>query len=593
MARNKFDVDEELDSPFSFVHLKRLFTYLKPYKKKIILTVLIMLIASGANLIGPYLIKKAIDESIPNKDVGNLLVLSCIYLGALVITGICMKYRIRMMSEIGQSVILNIRKDLFTHLQKLSFSFYDSRPHGKILVRVVNYVNSLSDLLSNGLINLITDLFSLFVIVGFMLAIDVKLTLMAMLGFPILAVVVLLIKNAQRKAWQVLSNKQSNMNAYIHESINGIKVTQAFTREEENKRIFREVSESYRSSWMKAVKIQFLLWPSIENISILTTSVIYVFGISQMGEGVSVGALVAFVGYIGMFWTPIANIGNFYNAIINATAYLERIFEMIDERPTVQDPPNAVELTTIKGKVEFKDVEFQYEEGERILKNIHFCVNPGETIALVGATGSGKTTIVSLLSRFYDVSSGKIEMDGVDISTVTIPSLRKQMGVMLQDPFIFSGTILDNIRYGRLDATDEEVIAAAKAVQAHSFISGLADGYHTEVNERGTRLSTGQRQLISFARALLADPKILILDEATSSIDTETELALQKGLETLLAGRTSFIIAHRLSTIQNANRIFVIDKGRIIEEGSHNELLNQKSYYWKLHQSQHQSLEVG
>ncbi|MDR4945349.1 ABC transporter ATP-binding protein [Neobacillus cucumis] len=593
MARNKFDVDEELDSPFSFVHLKRLFTYLKPYKKKIFLTVLIMLIASGANLIGPYLIKKAIDESIPNKDVGNLLVLSCIYLGALVITGICMKYRIRMMSEIGQSVILNIRKDLFTHLQKLSFSFYDSRPHGKILVRVVNYVNSLSDLLSNGLINLITDLFSLFVIVGFMLAIDVKLTLMAMLGFPILAVVVLLIKNAQRKAWQVLSNKQSNMNAYIHESINGIKVTQAFTREEENKRIFREVSESYRSSWMKAVKIQFLLWPSIENISILTTSVIYVFGISQMGEGVSVGALVAFVGYIGMFWTPIANIGNFYNAIINATAYLERIFEMIDERPTVQDPPNAVELTTIKGKVEFKDVEFQYEEGERILKNIHFCVNPGETIALVGTTGSGKTTIVSLLSRFYDVSSGKIEMDGVDISTVTIPSLRKQMGVMLQDPFIFSGTILDNIRYGRLDATDEEVIAAAKAVQAHPFISGLADGYHTEVNERGTRLSTGQRQLISFARALLADPKILILDEATSSIDTETELALQKGLETLLAGRTSFIIAHRLSTIQNANRIFVIDKGRIIEEGSHNELLNQKSYYWKLHQSQHQSLEVG
>jgi len=593
MARNKFDVDEELESPFSFVHLKRLFTYLKPYRKKILLTVLIMLIASGANLIGPYLIKKAIDDSIPNKDVGNLVVLSCIYLGALVITGICMKFRIRMMSEIGQSVILNIRKDLFTHLQKLSFSFYDSRPHGKILVRVVNYVNSLSDLLSNGLINLITDLFSLFVIVGFMLAIDVKLTLMAMLGFPVLAAVILLIKNAQRKAWQTLSNKQSNMNAYIHESINGIKVTQAFTREEENKRIFRDVSESYRSSWMKAVRIQFLLWPSIENISILTTSIIYVFGISQIGEGVTVGALVAFVGYISMFWAPIANIGNFYNAIINATAYLERIFEMIDEKPTVEDQPNAVELPLIKGKVEFKDVVFEYEEGERILKNVSFSVNPGETIALVGATGSGKTTIVSLLSRFYDVSTGKIEIDGVDISTVTIPSLRKQMGVMLQDPFIFSGTIMDNIRYGRLDATDEEVIAAAKAVQAHQFISGLADGYQTEVNERGTRLSTGQRQLISFARALLADPKILILDEATSSIDTETELALQKGLETLLAGRTSFIIAHRLSTIQNANRILVIDKGKIIEEGSHNELLSRKSYYWNLHQSQHQSLEVG
>jgi ATP-binding cassette, subfamily B, multidrug efflux pump len=593
MARNKFNVDEELESPFSLIQLKRLMVYLKPYKRKILLTVFIMLIASGANLIGPYLIKKAIDEKIPNKDVGGLWALGAIYLVALVITGVCMKYKIRMMSQIGQSVILNIRKDLFTHLQKLSFSFYDSRPHGKILVRVVNYVNSLSDLLSNGLINLITDLFSLFVIVGFMLAIDVKLTLMAMLGFPILAVVILLIKNAQRKAFQTLSNKQSNMNAYIHESINGIKVTQAFTREEENKRIFNEVSESYRGSWMKAVRIQFLLWPSIENISILTTSLIYVVGISMIGDGVTVGALIAFVGYIGMFWAPIANIGNFYNAIINATAYLERIFEMIDEQPTVTNRPNAGELPLIKGKVEFKDVIFRYEEGEKILDNINFCVSPGETIALVGATGSGKTTIVSLISRFYDVSRGQIAIDGVNINTVTIPSLRKQMGVMLQDPFIFSGTIMDNIRYGRLDATDEEVIEAAKAVQAHPFINGLTEGYQTEVNERGTRLSTGQRQLISFARALLADPKILILDEATSSIDTETELALQKGLETLLAGRTSFIIAHRLSTIQNATRILVINKGRIIEEGSHNELMSRKSYYWKLHQSQHQSLEVG
>ncbi|WP_129728859.1 ABC transporter ATP-binding protein [Ectobacillus funiculus] len=593
MARNKFDVDEELESPFSFIHLKRMFAYLKPYRKKIFVTVSLMLIASGANLIGPYLIKKAIDESIPKKDVAGLLALAGIYLIALIMTGICMKYRIRMMSQIGHSVVLHIRKDLFTHLQKLSFSFYDSRPHGKILVRVVNYVNSLSDLLSNGLINLITDLFSLFVIIGFMLALDVKLTLMAMLGLPILAGVILLIKNAQRKAWQLLSNKQSNMNAYIHESINGIKVTQAFTREAENKRIFNEVSESYRSSWMRAVRIQFLLWPSIENISIITTSFIYVVGISLIGNGVTVGALVAFVGYIGMFWAPIANIGNFYNAIINATAYLERIFEMIDEQPTVKDRPNAMELPPIKGKVEFKDVMFGYEDSERILESINFCANPGETIALVGATGSGKTTIISLISRFYEVSSGRIEIDGVDINTVTIPSLRKQMGVMLQDPFIFSGTIMDNIRYGRLDATDEEVIAAAKAVQAHQFIMGLSDGYQTEVNERGTRLSTGQRQLISFARALLADPKILILDEATSSIDTETELALQKGLETLLADRTSFIIAHRLSTIQNATRILVIDKGRIIEEGSHSELMSRESYYWKLHHSQHQSLEVG
>lgn len=593
MARNKFDVDEELESPFRIVHFKRLLGYLTPYKKKIVLTVLLMLIASVANLIGPYLIKLAIDEKIPGGDTIGLAKLAGIYFIAIIVTGFCMKYRIRIMAQIGQSVIQHIRKDLFTHLQKLPFSYYDSRPHGKILVRVVNYVNSLSDLLSNGIINLITDFFSLAVIIGFMISIDVKLTLLMLAGFPILATIVFGIKNAQRRAWQDLSNKQSNMNAYIHESVNGIKVTQAFTREEENKKIFNEVSGRYRSSWMKAVRIQFLLGPSIENISVLSVSFIYFIGISSIGDGVTAGALIAFVGYTWMFWLPLANIGNFYNAIITAVAYLERIFETIDEKPGLKSNPNATILPTIKGRVEFENVDFGYEKEEKILNNIHFKVNPGDTIALVGATGSGKTTIVSLISRFYDVNNGKIKIDGTDISTVTIPSLRKQMGIMLQDPFIFSGTIMDNIRYGRLDATDEEVIEAAKAVQAHQFITQMEVGYRTEVNERGTRLSSGQRQLISFTRALLADPRILILDEATSSIDTETELALQKGMEALLAGRTSFIIAHRLSTIQNATRILFIEKGRIIEDGTHAELIKNKSHYWKLLNSQSFSLEVG
>lgn len=593
MARNKFNVDEELETPFSIVHLKRLLVYVKPHKRTILLTVLIMLVASGANLIGPYLIKQAIDKEIPGKDINGLMILAGIYFGALIITGICMKYRIRMMSRIGHDVIKQIRKDLFTHLQKLSFSFFDSRPHGKILVRVVNYVNGLSDLLSNGLINLITDLFSLLVIIGFMLAIDVKLTLAAMAGFPILAAIIFLIKNAQRKAWQNLSNKQSNMNAYIHESINGIKVTQSFVQEEENKKIFHGVSNGYRGTWMKAIKVHFLLWPAIENISVLTVSLIYVIGISMIGNGITVGALVAFVGYIWMFWTPLTNIGNFYNAIINASAYLERIFEMMDEKPTILSEPEATELGAIKGKVEFENVIFGYEENDRNLDRINFKVNPGETIAIVGPTGSGKTTIVNLISRFYDINSGVIKIDDVDIKSVSISSLRKQMGVMLQDPFIFSGTIMENIRYGRLEASDEEVMQAAKAVQAHEFISQLKEGYHTEVNERGTKLSNGQRQLISFARALLADPKILILDEATSSIDTETELALQKGLEVLLSGRTSFIIAHRLSTIQNASRIFFIEKGKIREEGTHEELIQQKGLYWSLYTAQYSSLVVG
>lgn len=590
MARNKFDIDEDLDSPFRFVHLKRVTGYIKPYTKQIIVTVFLMFFASGANLLGPYLIKLAIDEQIPAGNVEGLAVLAVIYLIAIAVTGLCMKFRIRIMSVIGQNVIQNMRKDLFTHLQKLSFSYYDSRPHGKILVRVVNYVNSLSDLLSNGIINLITDLFSLLVIVGFMLAIDVKLTLMVMAGFPVLAAVVFVIKNAQRRGWQNLSNKQSNMNAYIHESISGIKVTQSFAREDENKKIFHEVSDSYRNSWMKAVSVQFLLMPSIEIVSVLTVSLIYIFGISSMNDGVTLGDLVAFIGYVWMFWAPLANIGNFYNSIITAMAYLERIFETLDEKAGVTSTPNAVELPAIKGSVEFENVVFGYEGEERILDQVGFKINAGDTIALVGATGSGKTTIVSLISRFYDVASGKIMIDGIDIKTVTLPSLRKQMGIMLQDPFIFSGTIMDNIRYGRLDATDEEVIEAAKAVQAHDFISMLKDGYQTEVNERGTRLSAGQRQLISFARALLADPRILILDEATSSIDTETELALQKGLERLLSGRTSFIIAHRLSTIQNATRILFIEKGRVIEEGTNDQLMKKKGHYWKLYSSQYEWL---
>jgi ATP-binding cassette, subfamily B, multidrug efflux pump len=592
MARNKFDVDEQLESEFNINHLKRLTGYVKPYKKEVISTVLLMLLASTASLVGPYLIKIAIDSKIPQEDKRGLLILALIFVGTLIITGVCMKYRIRTMSSMGQKVIESIRLDLFTHLQKLPFTYYDNRPHGKILVRVVNYVNSLSDLLSNGLINLITDMFSLIVIVGFMIAIDVRLTLICMLGLPILVGVVFFIKNAQRKAYQVLSSKQSNMNAYIHESISGIKVTQAFAREEENLKIFRQVSESYRSSWLRAVSIQFLFWPAVENISVFTVSIVYIVGVSLIGKGVTVGVLIAFIGYIWRFWAPITNISNFYNSIIMAMAYLERIFETIDEDVVVKDIEGAKELPEISGRVAFENVTFSYEEDKKILDNISFNVEAGESIALVGPTGAGKTTIINLISRFYDIDKGTIKIDEQDISKVTLNSLRKQMGVMLQDTFIFSGTIMDNIRYGKLDATDEEIIAAAKAVKAHDFIVNLKDGYQTQVNERGTRLSVGQRQLVSFARALLADPKILILDEATSSIDTKTEMALQEGLQRLLKGRTSFIIAHRLSTIKNSSRIMYIDNGNILEQGTHEELIKMRGAYWQLYNSQYSVLEA-
>ncbi|EEU69024.1 TPA: ABC transporter ATP-binding protein [Enterococcus faecalis] len=591
MARNTFDVDEALEKEFNWSHYKRLGVYIKPYKKAVFKTLFVIILANLASMLGPYFTKIAIDQVIPQKNLSLLLILGAIFLFSLVIIGWCMRYRIYAITEIGQDILKDMRFSIFEHLQKLPFSYFDSRPHGKILIRVVNYINTLSDLLSNGLINLISDLFNVIITLIFMLFIDVKLTLYSLLLLPVLFVMVLFIQGKQRKAYQELSNKQSNLNAYIHESISGIKITQSFAREDKNFQIFNEVSEEYRQSFMKAVRVQYLLWPAVQNISVITTCFIYFVGIRQLGVSVTTGTLIAFIGYINNFWNPVINIGNFYNSLITATAYLERIFETMDVVPEIQDAPHAIALPPIKGTVDFQHVYFRYEEGKNILTDVSFHIEPGQTIALVGPTGAGKTTIINLLSRFYDVNEGAVKIDGYDVRDVTLRSLRKQMGVMLQDTFIFSGTIIENIRYGNLAATEEEVIQAAKIVRAHDFIKDLKDGYETVVEERGSTLSAGQRQLISFARALLADPKILILDEATSSIDTKTEELLQEGLQQLLKGRTSFIIAHRLSTIKNSDKIFYIDGGRIVEEGSHDQLMAKHALYHHLYQSQYDLLK--
>ena len=592
MARNKYDIDEELQEGFNISHLKRLIRYMKPYKNKVILSVTLMIISSFVSLLGPYLIKIALDDIIPSGNLVNLTILSVIYALSLILVSAFMKQRIITMGKVGQDILVDMRKDLFVNLQTLPFSYYDSRPHGKILVRVVNYINSLSDLLSNGFVNLIADTVTLIITVIFMFVLDYRLALVSLLGLPLLMTVIMSIKKAQRRAHQKLSSKQSNMNAYVHESINGIKVTQSFSREEENMRIYKDVCKQYSDAWMDSVKLNFLVWPSIDIISVASVALIYLFGILVFDSSIKVGVLVAFIGYVWRFWAPITNIGNFYNTIINAMAYLERIFETMDEKPLIHDKVGATIRPPIEGHVEFKDVTFMYEEDNPILKNININIQSGESIALVGPTGAGKSTIVSLISRFYDINEGQILIDGIDIRDVTLKSLREQMGIMLQDSFIFSGTIMDNIRYGNLEATDEEVIAAAKVVRAHDFIMEFENGYYTEVNERGSRLSVGQRQLISFARALLADPKILILDEATSSIDTQTELLLQKGLDELLKGRTSFIIAHRLSTIKNSSRIMYIDNGSIVECGTHDELMSLKGHYYNLYQSQYALLNA-
>jgi ATP-binding cassette, subfamily B, multidrug efflux pump len=584
MARNKYDVDEDLSREFDAKAVLRMLGYLRPYKKTVLVAVLLMIVASLLSLIGPYFTKIAIDDCIPNKNVALLLVLAAALAAAQGIGALCLKVRIKVMNDIGQDVVHAIRSDVFSRLQKLSFAYFDSRPHGKILIRVVNYVNSLSDLLSNGLINLVADLFSLVFIIVFMFIIDVRLTLVCMAGLPILAAAVLSLKRRQRLAWQDMSRKQSNLNAYLHEALTGAKITQSFARAAENERIFSRLGGAWRESWLEAVGLIFLVWPSIEVISVLGVSFVYASGVFWF-EGITVGVLVAFVGYVWRFWTPISTIGNFYSSLVQAAAYLERIFETIDEEAGIEDEPGAKPLPEIRGRVEFRDVGFSYEPGRPILKGLSFVAEPGASIAIVGPTGAGKTTIVNLLSRFYAPDSGTIFVDGIDIQGATIASLRRQTGVMLQDSFLFSGSIMDNIRYGRLDASDEEAMEAARAVHAHDFIMGLRSGYGTAVNERGFRLSMGQRQLISFARVLLADPAILILDEATSSVDTETERAIQKGLERLLEGRTSFVIAHRLSTIRNADRILFIDKGRIVEEGGHEELSERRGAYYGLYAS--------
>ena len=593
MARNKYDVDEVLEDKFDVNQLKRLLAYLIPYRKRFVSVGFMMLSASAFTMLIPQFFQKVMDVCIPNKDMKGIAFYSFLTLLAAFYSAFSLRYKIKYTNQIGQQIIHDMRYDIFEHLQELPFSYYDDRPHGKIQVRVVNYVNSISDLLSNGILNTITDLCNLVFIIVFMLILNVRLTLVCLCGLPILAIVIVVIKKKQRTAWQVQSNKQSNLNAYIAESINGIRVTQSFVREDVNSGIFNNLSGSYRKSWMRAVMFNFTMGPSIDIISIITTAAIYVLGVSWMinGEtGITVGVLVAFTAYIGRFWAPINTLAGFYNSLLTAISYLERIFETIDEPVVVKDREDAVEMPPIHGDVAFDHVTFSYEPGVPILKDVSFHANQGQSFAVVGPTGAGKTTLVNLLSRFYNVDSGRILIDGVDIAGVTIRSLRKQMGVMMQDSFIFSGTIMDNIRYGNLDATDEEVIRAAKTVCAHDFIMEMENGYQTQVNERGSRLSAGQRQLISFARALLADPKILILDEATSSIDTETEIILQKGLNELLKGRTSFIIAHRLSTIKNSSCIMYVDKGTILEKGTHDELMAQKGEYYKLYMSQYASL---
>jgi len=590
--RLRIEEDEPITKPFNWSQFVRLLRYIKPYRRYFIYSFLLMILATFYNLAGPYLIRLVIDIDIPHRNIHALLYKAVFYIVLTLLYVISLRVRTIFMTKLGNSVVSDIRMHLFTHLQKLSLSFFDSRPAGKIMVRVMNDVDSLSELLSNSILNVLVDTLSLWAIIVIMLSIDIKLSIVALGVLPLLISIIMILKNSIRTRWQDVRKKSSTLNAYIHESIQGMKITQAFTREEKNAEIFKNLNTTFKNTWMKAIRVNNLFWPTIEFTGTLSSVLIFLFGIWMMRKGyTTLGTIIAFSNYMGMFWQPINNISNFYNQLLVAMASTERIFEILDIQPDVQDDPDAYDLPPIRGEITFENVSFSYDEEKPVLKDVSFTIKAGETIALVGETGAGKTTIINLIARFYDPQKGRILIDGHDIKNVTLNSLRKQMGIMLQDTFIFSGTIADNIRYAKPEATMDEVISAAKIVNAHEFIMKMEKGYDTEVNERGSRLSIGQRQLIAFARALLADPKILILDEATSAVDTQTEVLIQQAIEKLTSGRTSIIIAHRLSTIRNADRIFVIHDGQIVEEGNHEQLIEKKGYYYNLYTSQFKYFE--
>lgn len=566
--------DEVMEAPFNMGQFKRLLAYLKPYKKEISLSLVLMITASVCSLLGPYLMSRAVgDLQEGNNGPVPYLILGMVL--AVMIGAWCLRKRVRLMDTAGRKAIATLRQDLFSHIQDLSLPFFDSRSAGKIMVRVINDVNSLNELFTSGIVNVLVECLTLVLLVVIMLVVNWKLTVVAMASLLLLAVIILTLRRRMRKAWQIVRTKTSTMNGYLHESLAGMRVTQAFAREAVNGETFNDTNDDIRSTWMNAVSINNLFWPCIDTISSIGTSAVYVVGLLFiMGGSLTLADLLLMIWYLGRFWEPINTLSNFYNSILSAMASIERIFEIMDTQPDVFDKRDDLpDLPPIEGRVTFDDVSFAYEADNPVLQNVSFDVKPGQTIALVGPTGAGKSTVVNLVSRFYDVTGGALRIDGHDVRDVTLHSLRKQMSVMLQDSFLFSGTIMENIRYGKLDATDEEVMEAAKAVRAHDFIVNLPKGYKTVVTERGSTLSVGQKQLISLARALLNDPRILILDEATSSIDTHTEMLIQQALDVLLKGRTSFVIAHRLSTIRKADCIMVIADHHIAERGTHDELM--------------------
>lgn len=589
MPINSFREDEKSIDAGKTKTLLRLFSYLLTYKKEIIIVLIVMTYCVGVTLVNPLIIEAAIDDYIGAGDYPGLLRLILLALILNFSMVMFIKLRMHIMNQICNSILVTIRQELYTHIQTLDFHFFDSRPTGKILSRIIGDINSLKDVLGNCVTTLIPDFITICAVVVIMVIKSPVLTVASLCSLPVMAGGMWFIQVYSHKRWQVFRKKSANLNAFIHEDLSGMRIIQSFNAEPETMGTFHRLVEEHRLSFNSAVRLNDAMGSIIDLCWGISCVALYYTGIVIIGVArISVGTLIAFGSYINMFWRPIMNLSNFYNQLITNIAAAERIFEVLDTPSEITDEKAVEELPRISGNVTFENVTFAYSDAPdvNVLQNVSFHINPGETIALVGPTGAGKTTIVNLISRFYNATGGRVLIDGHDVQTVTLESLRSQMGIMTQDNYLFTGTVKENIRYGKLDASDEEIIAAAKAVNAHDFIMKLENGYDTVLSERGGGLSIGQKQLLAFARTFVSMPQILILDEATSSIDTKTELLVQEGIDALLKGRTSFVIAHRLSTIQKADRIFVIDQGGILEAGTASELLAKKGAYYKLYMSQ-------